>query len=194
MRRTIHWLAMAALVTAGALAAASVRAQPLCDFIAGGGSVQGDFNAPVNFGVHAGCKRGAFWGHVNVLDKGFGPPPGHLKSIRITAYFPGATPNSRHICGEGEVVKDSSGNSFAAKFHAKVEDNARQGRGADRFGLRITEAGTGNERYHLSMRVLETGNVEFHKANSSTTGPGQIPQCEVAPPGEFADPIGVPFV
>jgi hypothetical protein len=192
MRRTIHWLVVAALLTAGGFAGGSARAQVLCDFIAGGGTVQGDFGGRVNFGGHGGCKHGAFWGHLNVLDKGFGPPPGHLKSIRITVYAPGDPPNSRHICGEGEVVKDSAGNRFKAKFHAKLEDNA--GVGPDRFGLRITEDNPAVERYHLSMRALETGNIERHKDNPSTTGPGEIPECEVAPPGEVPDPIGVPLL
>lgn len=192
MRRTTHWLVAAALVIAGGFAGGSVHAQALCDFIAGGGSVQGDFGGLVNFGAHGGCKHGAFWGHLNVLDKGIGPPPGHLKSTKITVYF-GAL-NARHICGEGEVVKDAQGNTFQAKFHAKFEDNAQQGAGADRFGLRITETDPTKERYHLSMRVLETGNLELHKDNPSTTGPGQTPQCEVAPPGEFPDPIGVPLL
>lgn len=194
MFKAIPWLVFATLLTAGTFAAGPARATPLCDFITGGGSVQGLFDAPANFGAHGGCKHGAFWGHLNFLDKGFGPPPGHLKSIRITAYFPGATMNSRHICGDGEVVKDSQGNSFAAKFHAKLEDNDQHGAGADRFGLRITEADTGNERYHLTTRVLQTGNIDLHKENSSTTGPDQIPACDVYPPGEFEDPVGVPLL
>jgi hypothetical protein len=98
--------------------------------------------------------------------------------------------NARHICGEGEVVKDGAGNSFRAKFHAKLEDNAR---GVDRFGLRITEGDTGIERYHLSMRVLETGNIDLHKENPSTTAPSEVPECEVAPPGE-SDLAGVPLL
>ena len=178
MRGILDWLMVALLVAIGAIAAGSVSAQELCDFISGGGRVPGITVAePANFGLHGGCKHGAYWGHVNVLDKGFGPPPGHLKSTRITAYL--VDGNARHICGEGEVVKDATGERFSAKFHAKVEDNA-QGGVADRFGI-VIEDEDGDVRYHLIMRPLTGGNIERHKEKRSTIAPGGT--CEVEPPG-----------
>jgi hypothetical protein len=192
MPRTFHWLVVAALLTAGAFAAGSARAQ-VCDFITGSGTVQSPFGGLVNFAVDGGCRQLANWGYLNVRDKSFSPP-GQLKSIRITAYFTDAThPNARHICGEGEVVKDAHGMSFQAKFHVKVEDNA--GAGPDRFGLRIVEAEEPQtERYHLSMRELLKGNIERYKDNPSTPGPGGAPQCEVLPPDDFpSSPVGLPL-
>jgi hypothetical protein len=101
--------------------------------------------------------------------------------------------NARHICGEGEVVQDSSGNSFMANFHAKLEDNG--GAGPDRFGIRITQANNNNERYHMTMRPLETGNIERHKDNPATLGPGGVPQCKTLPPDDFpVSPVGVPVL
>ena len=93
MRRTttytlaaIPLLVIGVLIAAGALMVRTVDAHFVpapCDFITGGGWVIGDSGAKVNFGAHGGCKHGAFWGHVNVLDHTTSPP-GHLKSTEIT--------------------------------------------------------------------------------------------------------------
>src|SRR5688572_8171376 len=116
-----------------------------CDFITGGGWVSNDSGANVNFGSHGGCKNGAFWGHVNVVDHSYNPP-GHLKSTRITGYLMDAGfPNARDISGEGEVAVN--GTRFSVRFRVRMEDNGEPG-GADRFGVRLSNG------YHLATREL----------------------------------------
>jgi hypothetical protein len=187
MRRTIFTLFAIPLALAGALAGGSASAHFVpapCDFITGGGWVLNDAGDKVNFGAHGGCKNGAFWGHVNVLDHSYNPP-GHLKSTRITGYtMDPAFPNARDICGEGEVSVD--GTSFTARFRVRMEDNGEPG-GSDRFGLRLDNG------YHLSTRELGPpgptgggGNIQLHKPNPSTTGPVPAPtefeMCADMPP------------
>ena len=176
MRRTIYMLAATLLALTGALAANSAKAHFVpapCDFITGGGWVLSDTAGFVNFGAHGGCKHGAFWGHVNVLDHSYNPP-GHLKSTEITGYLMDPEfPNARDICGFGEVTVN--GSTFTTRFRVRMEDNGEPG-GADRFGLRL---GNG---YHLSTRELGPpgptgggGNIQLHKENNSTKGPNPAP-------------------
>jgi hypothetical protein len=185
MRKSIYTLAIAPLALAGALGVNSAYAHFVpapCDFITGGGWVFADSGAKVNFGSHGGCKHGAFWGHVNVVDHSFNPP-GHLKSTRITGYLvdPENFPNARDICGEGVI-----NNSETVRFRVRMEDNGEPG-GLDRFGLRL------NNGYHLSTRELGPpgrngggGNIQLHKPNPSTTGPSPAPtegeMCGDLPP------------
>ena len=89
MRRTIYTLVATPLLLAGVLTAGSAYAHFVpapCDFITSGGWVIGDSAQFVNFGAHGGCKHGAFWGHVNVLDHKY-TPPAHLRSTNITGYL-----------------------------------------------------------------------------------------------------------
>jgi hypothetical protein len=177
MRRTIHILIAIPLALAGALTAGSAYAHLVpapCDFITGGGWVMGDFGAKVNFGAHAGCKNGAFFGHVNVLEHSTNPPM-HLRSTRITAYLMDpSSPNAREICGEG-VFRDASGNNSNVKFVVIMEDNGEPG-GDDRFGVTVIGVGS------VSLRELGPpgptgggGNIQLHKPNKSTTGPSPAP-------------------
>lgn len=164
-------LALTGALTAGPAYAHFVPAP--CDFITGGGWVLGDTGAKVNFGAHGGCKNGAFWGHVNVVDHSYNPP-GHLKSTRITGYLMDpALPNARDICGEGEV--SVNGTRFTTRFRVRMEDNGEPG-GADRFGLHLANG------YILTTRELGPpgpmgggGNIQLHKPNPSTTGPTPAP-------------------
>src|SRR5262245_3774427 len=176
MRKTIHTLIAVLLALAGTFTASTAMAHFVpapCDFITGGGWVLNDMGAKVNFGSHGGCKNGAFWGHVNVLDHSYNPPA-HLKSTRITGYLMDpAFPNARDICGEGEV--SVNGSTFTARFRVRMEDNGEPG-GSDRFGLRLSNG------YHLSTRELGPpgstgggGNIQLHKPNPSTTGPTPAP-------------------
>lgn len=173
MRRTIYTLFAIPLALAGALTAGSANAHFVpapCDFITGGGWVISDSGAKVNFGSHGGCKNGAFWGHVNVVDHSFNPP-GHLRSTRITGYLMDPEfPNARDICGEGVI-----NNSEPVRFRVRMEDNGEPG-GSDRFGVRLSQG------YHLSTRELGPpgpkgggGNIQLHKPNRSTTGPSPAP-------------------
>ena len=175
MRRTIYTLVATPLLLAGVLTAGSAYAHFVpapCDFITGGGFVFKDSGgARVNFGAHGGCKHGAFWGHVNVLDHSFNPP-GHLRSTEITGYLMDpAFPNARDICGFGVVTVN--GGSFTARFRVRMEDNGEPG-GSDRFGVALD---TG---YDVSTRELGPsggggGNIQLHKENKSTTGPNPAP-------------------
>ena len=170
MRRTIYTLVATPLLLAGALTASSAYAHFVpapCDFITGGGFVFNDSGGRVNFGAHGGCKHGAFWGHVNVLDHSY-TPPAHLRSTNITGYLMDpAFPNARDICGEGVV--DGGAGSFPVTFRVRMEDNAEPGVGTDRFGLRLSNG------YDLSTRVLHGGNIQLHKMNKSTKGPNPAP-------------------
>src|SRR5437667_3066824 len=175
MRRPIFTLIAlslsTALVLAGRFAYGHFVPAP-CDFITGGGWVWSDSGAHVNFGAHGGCKNGAFWGNVNVLDHSYNPPA-HLKSTRITGYLMDpAFPNARDICGEGEA--SVNGSTFGVRFRVRMEDNGEPG-GADRFGLRLSNG------YILTTRELGDpgpnggGNIQLHKPNPSTTGPTPLP-------------------
>jgi hypothetical protein len=176
MRRTIYMLFAVPLVLIGALRAGSADAHFVpapCDFITGGGWIIGDSGQFINFGAHGGCKNGAFWGHVNVLDHGFNPPA-HLRSTNITGYLMDpAFPNARDICGEGVV--DGGAGSFTVRFRVRMEDNGEPG-GSDRFGVRLSNG------YDQSTRELGPpgptgggGNIQLHKPNPSTTGPSPAP-------------------
>jgi hypothetical protein len=176
MRNVICSLVAAPLALLGASLSSPAHAWFIpapCDFITGGGWVIADSGAKVNFGAHGGCKNGAFWGHVNVLDHSYNPP-GHLRSTRITGYlFDPANPNARDICGEGIVRVN--GTEFTARFRVTMEDNGEPG-GSDRFGVRLSNG------YHLSTRELGPpgptgggGNIQLHKPNPSTTGPSPAP-------------------
>ena len=177
MRRTIYTLVATPLLLAGVLTAGYAYAHFVpapCDFITSGGWVIGDSAQFVNFGAHGGCKHGAFWGHVNVLDHKY-TPPAHLRSTNITGYLMDpAFPNARDICGEGVV--DGGAGSFPVTFRVRMEDNGEPG-GLDKFGLRLSNG------YDLSTRELGPpggpagggGNVQLHKPNPSTTGPNPAP-------------------
>jgi hypothetical protein len=176
MRRTIYTLVAAPLLLAGVLTAGSAYAHFVpapCDFITGGGFVFNDSGGRVNFGAHGGCKHGAFWGHVNIVDHSYNPPA-HLRSTNITGYLMDpAFPNARDICGEGVV--DGGAGSFNVRFRARLEDNGEPGRGRDRFGVRLSNG-----------YVLTTRNIQLHKPNPSTTGPSPAPteeqMCGTLPP------------
>ena len=178
MRRTFYTLLAAPLVLIGALGTVPAEAHFVpapCDFITGGGFVMSDAGNKINFGAHGGCKNGAFWGHVNVVDHDYNPPA-HLKSTLITGYLMDpAFPNARDICGQGVV--DGGAGSFTVSFRARLEDNGEPGIRRDRFGLHLSNG------FDLTTRVLQGGNIQLHKSNPSTTGPSPAPTEEQMCPG-----------
>src|SRR2546427_11206189 len=125
MRRSIYRLVATPLVLAGALAAGSAHAHFVpapCDFITGGGWVITDSGAKANFGAHGGCKNGAFWGHVNVVDHGGfgGATPFHVDSVEITGYLiDPVIPNARDICG---FARTNTGETHV-RFRVRMVDN-----------------------------------------------------------------------
>jgi hypothetical protein len=163
-----------------------------CDFITGGGWVIADSGAKVNFGAHGGCKNGAFWGHVNVLDHS-SSPTGHFKSTRITGYLMDPEfPNARDICGEGQV--SFNGSRFDVRFRVRMEDNGEPG-GLDRFGVHLSHG------YRLTTRELGPpgptgggGNIQLHKPNPSTVGPDPAPsEAEMCAGLDTPEGNGGPF-
>jgi hypothetical protein len=178
MRRTIHTLIAIPLALAGALTAGSAYAQVvICDFITGGGWVIADNDIDptreerVNFGAHAGCRRGAFWGHVNVVDHSFQVDPntgerGKFKSTEITAYFRPVDPNAhertRDICGRGVVTGAGLADDVPVKFRARLEDNGQGG--LDRFGLVLALESTPPPAPGVPL-------AEFYRQNTRDLGP-----------------------
>ena len=109
---------VAAVAAAGfviAYAPLSAQPPPRCDFISGGGYVITDHDAKANFGSHAGCKNGAFWGYFNYVDHGgaLETAPYHVSSLAITGYFEIA-PNVRDVCGIAQTNADEPRPSTSA--------------------------------------------------------------------------------
>ena len=167
----------AALIAAGALAAgigAPITAHATswipapCDFVTGGGFVNKDNGHMANFGVHAGCKNGHLWGHVNYVDH---ETQYHVRSTRITAYLQNSDmPNSRDICGFARI----NGQEQEVMFRIRVVDNGEPGR-TDTFGIKTDNTyGSGPRFYTVSSRMLNDGekgggNIQLHKGNKSNT-------------------------
>jgi hypothetical protein len=175
MRKIMNSFFAASLAAAGTLAANPAHAHFVpapCDFITGGGWVLNDTGDQDNFGSHGGCKNGAFWGHVNVLDHSY-TPTAHLKSTSITGYLMDPEfPNARDICGFADVRVN--GTTTNMRFRVRMEDNGEPGAN-DRFGVRLMNG------YHVSTRQIGPadknggGNIQLHKPNPSTTGPVPAP-------------------
>lgn len=179
--KNLYTLIAIAFALAAALSASSAYAHFVpapCDFITGGGWVMGDFGAKANFGAHGGCKHGAFWGHVNVLEHSTEPPM-HLRSTKITGYLMDpAVANARDICGEG-VFRDGAGNSHNVTFRVRMVDKGEPG-GDDRFGVVLRN----DSGLFLILTTRELGppgptggggNIQLHKPNRSTTAPDPLP-------------------
>jgi hypothetical protein len=149
----------------GSCASAAVPSP--CDFATSGGFVVADSMAMANFGAHGGCKKGAFWGHLNYVDH---HNDYHVNSIRITGYltpFPGS--NIRDICGVAETNTDES----PVLFRFRLVDNGEPGT-SDEFGIRLSNG------YHVATRSLGAGwpgggDVQLHNSNPSTVGPDPAP-------------------
>ncbi|MDO8476829.1 MAG: post-COAP-1 domain-containing protein [Candidatus Rokubacteria bacterium] len=169
----------AALVPLGAVAVSPAVAQDRCcggcppavpspcDFVTSGGFVVTDSNVMANFGVHGGCKKGNFWGHVNYVDHGTGY---HVDSIQITGYVDPSPPsNTRDICG----VATTNVSEPPVRFRVRLIDNGEPGTN-DGFGIRLSNA------YHVATRLLGGGgpgggNIDLHDPNPSTVGPDPAP-------------------
>jgi hypothetical protein len=140
-----------------------------CDFTTGGGFVIKDSGAKANFGFVAGCKHGAFFGHVNYVDHETGL---HVSSDSITGYTePSATETTRRdICGEADT------NLFGTVgYHVVVVDNGEPGVN-DHFGIALSNG------YIVTTRTLAGGNIEIHKPNRSTTAPSTFVECSTVAP------------
>jgi hypothetical protein len=142
-----------------------------CDFVTSGGFVLTPAGAMANFGAHGGCKKGAFWGHVNYVDHGIGL---HVDSTEITGYLtPAPLSNVRDICGE---ARTNMPEPQPVRFRVRLIDNADPTK--DEFGIRLSNG------YVVPTSPLGGGGpgggtVQLHEPNPSTTGP-------TVPPSEFA--------
>lgn len=184
MRRTF-WKRYALGVAALALGLISAPASAHCDFVTGGGWIERPSGAKANFGVHGGCKKAGpdapFWGHVNYVDHGFSPVPGHFRSLTITAYlanFADSGPENdpkrtgtREICGTGTTNIGPA----LVDFRVEVADRGEPGNN-DTFKIRLGVNGvviysTYNDPDNtLGGPGPGGGNIQLHKPNPSTTG------------------------
>jgi hypothetical protein len=117
------------------------------DFFTGGGFL---FETPsgrrANFGVGGGFKKGAFWGHLNLIDHG---TKMHVKGRTVTGY---------------EVVSDltrrSSGtctiDGVPGTYVLEITDNGEPGRN-DVFTLRLSNG-------YVASGVIDGGNLQLHKS------------------------------
>ncbi len=160
-------LLLGLLLMTSSLATAHIIPKP-CDFVTGGGFVINDSNDHANFGLVAGCKHHAFFGHVNFIDHSIEL---HVSSLTITGYTElpkGGT--RRDICGTAET------NLFGeVGYHVVVVDNGEPGT-SDRFGISLSNG------YMLTTRVLAGGNIQLHKPNNSTTPPATFTECNSISP------------
>ncbi len=160
---------VAAVAAAGfviAYAPLSAQPPPPCDFTNAGGFVITSSGAEANFGAHAGCKNGAFWGYLNYVDHGgyLETAPYLVNSLEITGYFEIA-PNVRDVCGIAQTNADEAQPVY---FRARMVDNEQGTPHA--FGIRLSNG------YLVKLRPLGDGGpgggyVRIHNTNPSTTGP-----------------------
>ena len=158
---------------------------PPCGFVTSGGFVFTDAGKEVNFGAHAGCKNGEFWGNVNLVDHSTGY---HLTSLEVTGFSnPTDNPNVRDICG---MATTNGTETQPVWFHIRLVDNGEPGV-ADQFGIRLSN------NYVLAPRLLAGGrkgggNVQLHEPNPSTTSPDPMPDEATMCNGVVAPDVVVP--
>lgn len=188
MRRTSRkYCALGIAVLALGLLSAPASAH--CDFITGGGfgTTTADGSHPpamANFGAHGGCKKNGpdapFWGHVNYVDHGF-TPPGHFRSLTITAYQVIETrggekdpkrQGTRRICGTGTTNQPGLA---LVDFRVEMTDNGEPGT-SDIFEITL---GVGGAPFYHARFTLEGGNIQLHKPNPSTTATDAGGTCNV---------------
>jgi hypothetical protein len=153
--------------TSGGVCTMEAEVPAPCDFATSGGFVVTDTSAMANFGAHGGCKKGAFWGHLNYVDH---DNDYHVDSVKITGYLtPVQGSNIRDICGVAETNADEP----PVLFRLRIVDEGEPG-SDDLFGIRLSNG------YHVAPRSLGAGfhgggNVELHGSNPSTVGPNPSP-------------------
>ncbi len=162
-------LALSPLVLAMASPAAveaREQAPEPCDFTTSGGFVVSPVTGKkANFGVHGGCKNGAFWGHLNFVDHANGY---HVNSVEVTAYLApeGATSPMRDVCGIAQT--NNPADPEFIYFRARLVDNGEPG-GSDQFALKLGGTATPFEVPLLNLGTARPGgNVQVHSPNPST--------------------------
>jgi len=144
-----------------------------CDFTTGGGFVITDNGYHANFGLVGGCKHDGFFGHVNFVDHDeTGEYAGlHVSSDSIDAYFePAPGSNVRDICGTADTHLFGT-----VKFRARTEDNSDpspgDGRGVDKFGLKLTGVSPPYTGIALSRSAAAAGGAGVRQLGES---PSQV--------------------
>lgn len=138
-----------------------------CDFVTSGGFVFTDSakTKKANFGAHGGCKNGAFWGHVNYVDRATGY---NVDSIEITGYLtPSPDSKIRDICG---MATTNAAEGQPVLFRVRLVDNGEPGI-ADQFGIRLSNGYAAVTTRLLGGGGPGGGNVQLHDPNPSTVGP-----------------------
>lgn len=138
-----------------------------CDFVTSGGFVVNSTTGKkANFGVHGGCKNGAFWGHLNFVDHANGY---HVNSVEVTAYLApeGVASPVRDVCGIAQSNNPSDPDEFY--FRARLIDNGEPGGPMlDQFALKLGVPSA----YQVPLLFLGSarpgGNVQLHSPNRST--------------------------
>ena len=170
-------VALALGVAAPAPALATFTAPTPCDFVTGGGFIFKDDGQRANYGIHAGCKHGEYWGHINYVDHGLGL---HIRSTEITLYVRETLAdgtvlnNTRDFCGKAIVNDDRDNPRW---FRVTVTDNGEPGGGVDLFGISLDgmEKYTGTRFYMVTERNTSGGNLQLHKGNRSNVAPNPEP-------------------
>jgi hypothetical protein len=148
---------VADVIVSEAHADITCQGAPACtggDFVTGGGWITPN-GAKATFAVAGGIKNGAFWGHLQYLDRGTG---GHrVKGTGVTAYFADPDPlkpTTRHIKGTADVDGQPG-----STYEAEVADNGEPGTG-DTFRISLFD-GSGATTYTASGG-LGGGNIQLH--------------------------------
>lgn len=183
MTTTISPLRLVALATfLMALGAAPARAaEPIpCDALSGGGKIQTGDGTKTKFGVAAGVKDGAFWGHLVYEDEGAGLT---VESRTLAKYSAGG-PRTRVLEGTART------NRYGERgYRVTATDNGGHG-AADTFRIDLDNG------YSLAG-PLRSGDIRIHKGSRRSTPPAgftcsgpstdaQAPTVAITSPGSGA--------
>jgi hypothetical protein len=173
-RRTILFTLVAAVFMAGAVppfTADFSSAQPSCppsDFVTGGGWIKPDFiGAKANFGVAGGCKKGAFWGHLQYVDHGSGlspTTPFRVHGTEVNGYFL-AGPTTRVITGKARTNYPNTPGEV--DYCVEVSDNGEGQSGTgDTFLIVIIQ--NNYVAFGTLVGPFGGGNIQLHKGPPPT--------------------------
>jgi len=144
------------------------------DFVTGGGWIRPDFGvgAKANFGVAGGCKKGAFWGHLEYVDHGStlkpasAPTPFKVHGTEVTGYF-FFDLTTRQISG---TARTNDPNNPVVTYCVQVSDNGEGQSGTgDTFVIQLS--GDSGPFYVASGTLLGPiggGNIQLHKGTPPT--------------------------
>jgi len=177
---TILVVVMAGALVAGAvpLFTADVASAQECvstsDFVTGGGWIKPDFNVKANFGVGGGCKKGAFWGHLEYVDHGSGlapataPTPFKVHGTEVTEYS-SIDSTTRQISG---IARTNDSENPVVTYCVQVMDNGEGQSGlGDTFVIQLS--GDLGPFYVASGTLLGPfggGNIQLHKGPTPPEG------------------------